>query len=107
VNFQGKPLPNGIVQFYGPDGKPAAAGDIFEGNYTAPKVPYGVNKVTVTTNAGPAGPGSLPPAPSAGLGNMPGSAAPVAIPAKYKDPEQSGLSVDVKSGRQTYNIDLQ
>jgi len=102
VTYQGKPLPSGTVNFLGPDNKTDTA-PIDNGNYSAGKVPVGTCKITVITNAGPGGGlAQQPPLPG-----MPQAPAAVAIPPKYKDPEQSGLTLDVKAGRQTFDIPLQ
>jgi len=102
VTYQGKPLQSGTVQFNGPDNKGDSAVIQSDGTYTAGKVPLGANKVTVTTNAG--GTGLKPPAPLPGMPPVPEA---VAIPGKYGNSETSGLSLDVKAGRQTFDIPLQ
>jgi hypothetical protein len=105
VTYQGKDLTSGTVNFIGPDNKVAPDSAIIQpdGTYTAGKVPIGANKITVTTSAGSAG-GLPPQQPLPGMPSVPTA---VAIPGKYGNPETSGLTLDVKPGRQTFDIPLQ
>jgi hypothetical protein len=100
VTYQNKPLPNGTVTFLGPDNKGDSA-NIDNGSYTASKVPVGSCKVTVSTSASSGAPKpvavpGVPPPPEA-----------VPIPGKYSKPESSGLTLEVKTGGQTFDIPLQ
>jgi hypothetical protein len=105
VSFDGQPLPSGSVTFEGPKGL-TTAGEIKDGVYTAKGAEIGPNKITVHTTTGkvaamkekmPKGP-DLPMVPTPTEG--------VEIPKKYGAPATSGLSLDVKTGKQTYDIQL-
>jgi hypothetical protein len=106
VTYQGKPLPSGTVQFTGNNNLGDSAVIQPDGTYTAGKVPLGAVKVTVTTNAGGPGSGTMKP-PGGDLPGMPATPQAVPIPTKYKDTGTSGLGLEVKPGRQTYDIPLQ
>jgi hypothetical protein len=123
VNFNAKPLPSGTITFIGGKGDKSQWSTIAaDGSYQVNNVPAGTVKITVETtppmNPGgaslsgtkpPSVPGVPPPpdqsSPLAG-GDAAKPGAYVAIPPKYKDPEQSGLSMEVKSGKNEKNIDL-
>ena len=111
---KGKVMVNGVaansdnVLFTLADGKFMAGAIQADGTYNAIGVPLGAAQVTVI---GP------PPAPSGvPLPNMgkdgpvaPGMSAqskPIPIPAKYGKAATSGLTYTVKSGANTYDIDL-
>jgi hypothetical protein len=135
VTYQGKPVPGGIVVFYGANKWTGSSAIEEDGSYTIDKPPTGSVKITVDTST--VRPAKLPPnapkqlADMKDMSKMP--AAPkgmqppempeaaknsplynpkltanryVAIPEKYADPEKSGLTYDVKSGTQTHNIEL-
>jgi hypothetical protein len=108
VTYSGQPLPSGTITFASEAGaKPVKASPITDGKYTITDFIAGPAKVTVLTTPPPSGGGKPPPgAPAIAV---PTTAAPgkyVPIPAKYNNPQQSGLSYDVKGGEQTKNFDL-
>jgi hypothetical protein len=112
VTYKGKPLPSGSVTFFGADNKQAAAPINPDGSYTATSVPIGPAKVAVRVQPSMAG---LPTAiktgvPGAAEHTTPGmetaSTPSVDIPKKYGSPETSDLSLDVRSGNNTFDIDL-
>jgi hypothetical protein len=112
VTYQGKPLTSGVVVFVNEEGKvspPAAIGS--DGNYVATQVPLGQVKISIDNP------------PPAGLfqssgGNKPAETDPelmearekaatyVAIPPRYKDPQQAGRLIEVSAGSSSYDIDL-
>jgi hypothetical protein len=100
VTYKGKQLPCGTVTFLGPGERMASGLIATDGTYLIPKVPVGPVTVTVVTH--PPIPVGLSPIPMA---PPPGSY--VAIPARYKSPERSGLNYTVTRGSQTYDIHLQ
>jgi hypothetical protein len=104
VTYKGEKLKSGSVEFTGNNNQGDSAIIQPDGTYTAGKVPLGSVKVTVTTNAGASAGGMKPPPPLPGMPPVPEA---VPIPLKYKDTATSGLSLEVKSGRQTYDIPLQ
>jgi hypothetical protein len=123
VSYKGQALGGGTVVFTVP-GKGSVRAEIGEdGTYTASNCPPGRAKLTVeTASAQPAGIRDPRAGPSAGMRPPPGAvpegadasfyqAIPkkgkyVAIPAKYNDPDKSGLEYTVHSGSQGFNIDL-
>lgn len=104
VSYQGKALPSGQVTFFSADKQVVGGASITEGKYKVPQVPPGSVKITVTTpppinqmanrNAPPRPEGMPPPLES------------IAIPPKYGNPDQSGLTYEVKPGSQEHPIDL-
>jgi hypothetical protein len=98
VTMGGRPLPGGMVTFHGPENKTAVATIDPEGKYNGTGVPIGSNKVTV--QGPPPSPGGVKD-PVSGTGGVS-----IAVPPRYADPNQSGLSVEVKLGKQTFPIDL-
>jgi len=128
VSYQGQTLKGGTVVFV-----PEGGGGVFrstiaeDGAYTVAKVPPGLAKITVETKSlkpisipGGANKGAikstLPPdimkdaPPGTDLEKMFDFEGPakkyVPIPDKYSDPDKSGLTYTVKSGKQEHNIDL-
>ena len=106
VTVHGKPVTEGTVSFVGANNEIASATLDGEGNYASPKVPRGTVKVGVQTlnqvqinRASANRPKGAPPLPSS-LTNL------IPVPAKYADPQTSGLSCDVQQARQEFNIDL-
>lgn len=105
VACQNQPLPAGSVTFVHADGT-TVSGAIKDGSYSLSKVPAGPCTVLVV---------SLPP--PRGMWNpqtkeIVGGEAPnkrlyaIPIPPRYNDPQQSDLHREVKSGSQTYDIDM-
>jgi hypothetical protein len=102
VTYRGKPLPNGTVMFVPGEG-PAATGEIRPdgsytlGTYTATDgAVLGNHKVSITAlqNVGEALPEQRSPTPSS------------LLPAKYLNHENSGLTAEVKRGKNEVNFDL-
>jgi len=113
VKYNGKPLPGGSVMFVDSSGAIVQTAIAEDGKFTASKVAIGNNKVAVSyvddkinqyaQEIAAKGKGSLKP-----ITNMPklDTANMLTLPAKYSMPDQSGLYFDVKSGENTYDIDL-
>jgi hemoglobin len=90
VFFKGQPLQGGEVTFIG---KKTFKGAIDkDGTFRVKDIEPGEYKVAVTSS-----PAKVAPA----------TPKPVAIPAKYNDPDTSGLTYTVLKGEQTYDIQLQ
>jgi hypothetical protein len=94
VKFKGEPLPGGTVVFHGATS--TYTSEIRkDGNYTVSGVPLGTAKIAVvmpiriTMGGKSVGSNSLPD-----------------IPARYGDPQKSGLSCEVTGGSQTHNVEL-
>ena len=109
VTYNGKPLPFGNVQFISPAGN--VPGEIKpDGTYSVTGVPVGLSKIAV--NCQDPAYADYMKALSASIKdkNVPKPKGNPEdfdkIPRKYFDPEQSGLTYEVKSGAQTYDIDL-
>jgi hypothetical protein len=108
VMFKGKPLPGGMVTFVAAKGGMASPGVIDEnGNYKV-EAPIGEVKIQVDNRPlekkkGPTGP-ILKRPDSEGPTAMKGTYVP--IPDKYYDADQTPLTYTVKSGSQTFEINL-
>jgi hypothetical protein len=120
VKFKGEPLPSGRVTFACQTGtKEVLSSEILNGRYTISGVPVGPVKIMVETFPPPAAstppptkiPGGIPP----NIKGMPEPGTPlpapgkyVAIPQRYSNLGQSGLSYTVtSSGQQEHDILLQ
>jgi hypothetical protein len=101
VTYKGQPLPNGTVMFVPGEG-PAAYGEIGkDGAYRLSTgnidgAVLGTHKISITAlqNVGEALPEQRSPTPSS------------LLPAKYLNHENSGLSAEVKRGKNEVNFDL-
>ncbi len=105
VTYRDKPLPSGIVVFVGEDGVVSPPAHLApDGSYTAIKVPVGRARIAVDT---------VPPPPpenrnakeamdawKAALATF------ITLPARYKDPNQSGKTFEVKAGKNSCDISL-
>jgi hypothetical protein len=114
VTFQGRALPSGTVLFHGEDGRVEHALIGADGGYALADAPTGAVRITVQSHpAMPAGfPTSgegPPPAPPelAAMTKDRHDGSRVAIPLRYLDPGQSGLTCTVRPGSQTHDIELQ
>jgi hypothetical protein len=119
-------MKGGEVVFLTEKGQLLRSGIDDDGNYNISKVPTGTVKIGVVPVEGmpgvpaPKGPGGGRPS---GIGGLPKEGGPPAefrdiykpkeadpklkdFPAKYKNPEESGLSYEFPGGKQTYPIDL-
>jgi hypothetical protein len=97
VYYQGKPLKGGMVHFYGPRGSVETSRIEPDGGYTLSRVPVGPAKVAVST-------------PVAGRISITIGSPPPAfrvVPARYGDPQQSGLTLEVHGGSQEHDIRLE
>ncbi len=104
VTYKGKAVTSGIVVLVGKDGKVSDPGPVqADGTYKIAKAPVGPMKVSFD-NPPPAHatapPGQKLPAhdPEA-QENAKESARYVATPAKFKDPEHSGVTLEIKKGK--------
>lgn len=102
VKYEGTPLPTGTVTFFNSNKEIVGSATIKDGSYTMQGLPAGKVMVTVAT------PPAVKPNTTHAPKDMPGDPPlpVVPIPAKYGNPQQSGLSYDVKLGSQEYPIDL-
>lgn len=110
VTYKGKPVPNAHVSFVPSDGSSRAAAGLTDSNGRFTLGTFSTNdgaivgqyKVGVIAH-GP----DRPAMPGEGSG-MPGETmpGPPTIPMKYFTPETSGLTQEVKSGRNTVELNL-
>jgi len=108
VTYRGKPLTTGTVYLAGPDGVQAASAINPDGTYQMFAVAAGPVKIGVISlkpqpvRGRPAkqAAGAPPPAPPPDVTGW------VEIPEKHADPLTSGLTTDLKSGANEYDIEL-
>jgi hypothetical protein len=111
VTYKGQPLPFGFIYFHPPAGEPFDD-LILDGSYRSAGLPPGPCKVTVITKEfkGAPDPKGFPKGfKGPGKGGPPAEYRPpkfVPIPQKYAHPNTSGLALEVKVGKQPFNIDL-
>jgi hypothetical protein len=107
VTYNGKKLTMGTITFVSPDGKKKGFTNIStDGTYKLVEPPLGQVKVGILVKPPPKAPESKN-ATKATIGDPPAiSLDPVLIPAVYADPNKSGLSTELKSGANTYDIEL-
>src|SRR5262249_37736169 len=112
VRYKGLPLPGGVVTFHLENGAARAAKLDKDGKFTATDVPVGPAKVTIETESPrPAvkkGPGGKLGDPKEKFLPGKGDAAQryVAIPRMYGNPNTSPLTVEVRLGRNVFDIEL-
>lgn len=110
VTYKGKPLAMGTVYVASVDGVQWPASINEDGTYRIESLPAGPAKIGVTSpkpqvlserarRATKQNAATAPPPPD--LGKW------VEIPETYADPTRSGLTVDLKSGPNTHDIELQ
>jgi hypothetical protein len=102
VSYRGKPLPSGSVTFFDANHQITGTATIADGKYSMSAVPAGPVKIAVSTPPVVVTDRRHPPKDVPGTQSSPV----VPIPAHYSNPEQSGLSYEVKSGTQEHPIDL-
>jgi hypothetical protein len=130
VYYKGELLRAGSVNFFPESGKGGVGGPIGnDGTYTVYKVPRGQAKVSVVSASseiplppgGPMGRGGPPPEAMKkykekmkegmkGAGSKDRPQAPtkaIELPEKYRDPQTSGLSLQVNGGKQTFDIKME
>ena len=96
VTLNGEPLDGGRVIFAHVEG-PAAAADIQSGGTYTVEVAVGQTEVSIDHRAEPE------QVPGAREGMMMGKSL---VPEQYADANTSGLSLDVKSGKNEFNIEM-
>jgi hypothetical protein len=108
VTYQGKPVPSGFVTFLVENGAPVHSDIRSDGSYRMEKVPVGLVKIGVQTKAAEDALKSVGmPRKKEDFGKMKEAVSEgTQIPAKYTDPNQSGLSYTVVKGPQQHDIDL-
>lgn len=119
VKYKGTAIQAGSITFMDEKGK-VGYGQITDGKYQIDKAPLGEVKIGVQSSSGGGG-GAAASAMAKSKGmpkDLPAGVDPnvfkkafekgtgVTIPAKYSDPQTSGLTYTVKQGQQTHNIDI-
>jgi hypothetical protein len=112
VTYRGKPVTSGTVVFVGEDHRVSLPAPIqADGTYTARRVPVGSVKVVVD-NPRPVfiGRSSGGPRPTVDdpevTANREVAAHYVPTPPKYRDPDQSGITLEVHGGTNPFDITL-
>jgi hypothetical protein len=125
VTHRGRLLAGAVVTFFGPDQRTYTADTGPDGSYAVSGVPRGAVRVSVQVPPPPVKP-RPDPAPGKAGGNelaraedaakaarLPPAPTPTAtsppaggLPARYADPNSSGLSFELKDADQEYAIDL-
>ena len=113
VVFDGKPLATGMISFHSKVGnKEVNNAAIVNGAYSISNLPAGETDVTIKSvdpakaasgsgaKASKEGGADARSAPKEGTSNY------VPIPQRYGVPDQSGLTLTVTKGEQTFNVDL-
>jgi hypothetical protein len=116
VTYKGAAVPGGTVSFFGADNWTGSAHLGEDGSYSIANVPAGTVRISVETMT------ARPPKPPPGAMPKPPTDAPVPkgsmydpaaqakryvpIPPRYADKDQSGLTYDVKPGKQVHDIKL-
>ncbi len=99
VSLNGTPVAGGTITFQSEVGnREVFSALIKDGQYSIEGVPTGKARVTVK-NLGPGAGGKQDGNRAASQGASP-------IPARYADPDSSGLSLTVRPGEQSYPVDL-
>lgn len=109
VTYRDKPLPSGIVTFIPETGAPVHADIQGDGSYRMSNAPLGPVKIGVQTkSAQDAAPSSPMPRNPTDYGKLQSAMMDKEslIPAKYTDPNNSGLTYTVTKGKQQHDIDL-
>ena len=126
VTYKGSPIPGGSIVFQAVDGKEYACVLDREGKYHLENVPTGVMKVyfnipTTTFHGGGSnfwdredamkedmkGPRGAPPEAQKSIGNAAANHLRIPeIPAKYRNADKSPLNFEVKTGSNTYDVEL-
>jgi hypothetical protein len=98
VSLNGKMLPGGAVTVHDSEGQSRTGGIGRDGYYSVSNIAPGKAQISVLT---------LSERPSVmGDGGKDSLGPYVPIPMKYMDPTQSGFALDVKSGRQAFDIQM-
>ena len=116
VSYKGQTVKGGTVSFIGPDNWTGMSQIAEDGSYTISKAPHGQVKIIVETKT--AKPNAMmsrmpkppkdAPVPKGSMYDTQGQADRyVAIPDRYADKDKSGLTYEVKSGKQEHNISLE
>jgi hypothetical protein len=99
ISYRGQPVPSGILRFVGPEGSHSAAVIQPDGTFIITDVVPGEVKVGVTQ--GPRGRGD-----SSGKGENKPKKPLVLLPAKYLNPETSGVKYTIGSHTTTLNVEF-
>lgn len=99
VTYKGQPLQSGLLRFVGPEGSYSAASIQSDGTFIITDVVPGEVKVSVMES--PRGSGS-----SSDTKAVEAKHPPVVLPAKFREPETSGLEYTIAPDTKTLDIDI-
>jgi hypothetical protein len=105
VKYQGQPLTSGEVVFHCKNGEQVGCHITAQGTYELANVPVGFARIIVKTHPY-VPPGLKKSGPGASAAPAVEGSSFTPLPARYGDPEKSGLIHDVKPGEQRYDIAL-
>jgi len=111
VTYQGKPVVYGTVIAQGSDGIRRTGNIGLDGSYSVEKLPPGAVKLTVESPQ-PPDQDTLNQAPTGGPAGAPRNRKAIdrskwmALPDKYADADQSGLSTTLKVGANPFDIEM-
>jgi hypothetical protein len=94
VDYQGKPLPGGFIDFISDNGRSATGRIEPNGSYVVSGVPIGPAKISVRDLSG-------------AMGARSEKEKAIRIPLRYRSAEGSGLRYTVTSGRQDHDVQIQ
>ncbi len=112
VMYQGRPVTSGMVVLVAPDGKTSDPGPVHpDGTYTIQHAPTGTVKVSFDNpppaHASAPGAGQNPAAQQEAQAAAAEAKLYVPTPLQYKDPEKSGLTLQLKKGKNEHcDLDL-
>jgi len=117
ITYNGKPVTGGSISFLPETGPGYSAVIDDQGTYAITDMPIGDMTVSIETDSAKAKQQARPytdggaghkqtMSPSQENADTAPKIVYVKIPAKYNNPKTSGLSVDVKAGRQVHNFEL-
>jgi hypothetical protein len=109
ISYRGKSLKSGTVTFT-PENGPAVGGPIdSEGSYRVEKIPPGMAKISVVAGSGMNSDGIAKvtnPRDPKQMKEAFMSKSTTILPKKFSNPDESGLTFEVKNGIQEKNIEL-
>ena len=109
VTYKGAPVSVGAIYFHGPDNRMAMGNLAEDGTFTATDVPLGEVRVSLQVRDPGAYTRQMRDPTNRPTGNPKGGAAPgvTSVPAKYADPDTSGLKYQIDSRTRELEVTLE